>query len=138
MRLTAKIYKADTPNLNGVIYPKDELESAIEKFNNSERVVKIKTNSENDKAIGLCHLSMIEDYVIANLETSDKHDQPLKSLLDNNVDVNLMPVAYAQVLQTEDNQTTTVNMNIVSLTCTPEPVGYKTDMFKLKKLDEYE
>ena len=39
MKVTAKIYKGDMPNVNGIVFPKEELQKAVENFNKEKNVV---------------------------------------------------------------------------------------------------
>lgn len=68
--LKARIYKADTPNLNGVVYPREELEKAVQEFNKKVHFATLDKYPPKDdivKAVGVVSLEMQDDYVVANI-----------------------------------------------------------------------
>lgn len=78
--MKAKIYKADRPNVNGIVYPKDVLEKAVEEYNNqTSRVVTLEDypgdqlpTIELENVVGEATLSMDNDgYVIADITLLD-------------------------------------------------------------------
>lgn len=77
--MKAKIYKADTPNANGLIYPRKVLEEAVEKYNKQESRLVTFEDYPGDQSIainfedviGEATLSMEGDYVTATVKMLD-------------------------------------------------------------------
>ena len=123
--LVATIYEADVPNANGIIFPKEELERAVQQFNEQERVITFSPaypvdDSTLSQAIGTAYLTMEEGVVKAHIKIFN--DDLEQELLDNCG--KCVPTALGNL----DNSVIS-EMKIVELSATYVDVGVDTDKF---------
>lgn len=119
--MKAKIYKADTPNANGVVYPKDELVAAIEKFNENENFAVVGTYPPaglevdlNDVAAQV-KLRLDENYVIAEMKLLETPGGEKVQEMMEQIGSTVLPVATCDY---NDGQVS--NLQIGKLTFVPQ------------------
>jgi hypothetical protein len=92
------------PNANGVVYPRDELEKAVEEFNKCENIVELGdynttalTPINLEKAAAMATAEMEGDYVVVNLSVMDTPcGRELKKLVEDEHQLYVMPTAIAE------------------------------------------
>lgn len=142
MKIAAKLYEADKPNSNGIVYSREELEKAIKKWNNSSGLVMFESYSEpfcweNDlnRAVGTCKLSMDGDFVKATMDILvdtpsgkkliDKLSGPAKEVS--------MCLPVAQATLNEDRTVSDLSISKVVCSSTVVDIGKEIhpDLFKI-------
>lgn len=119
--MRAKIYQADVPNVNGVVYPADELKAAVERFNTLDNVVIAdKYPPDNgfdpdlEKAVGTAFLDYDGGFVVADVDFFDNDLSKEVMEVKEEYGLRLMPCAVG-----EFDGTSVSDMSIVMLTVVP-------------------
>jgi len=129
MKLKAKIYKADTPNANNVVYPKEELEKAVAEYNKKQRFAfngpYPPTTNLNDYTVenmmGEVTLEFDGEYVVAHVEALNSKTTVIKEAVSDCPDkIKIMPVGHGVL---ESVSMGVKNMSIVHVVCTCEDVN---------------
>jgi hypothetical protein len=151
MKIKAKIYEADMPNANGIMYPKEELEKAVAEWNNGERFVTYEdyTGPENydsaedhynidpSKVAGKCELNMEGNFVVANIDVNDTSsgkmliDQLESPLHDVSV---CLPKGVGRV--SNPGQQVVENLTIVKIVCAADDVNVGENLSGLFKIEK--
>jgi len=145
MKVKSKIYASDTPNLNGIIYPKDELKKAVDKFNLSENFVTFGNypplpldKVDLAKTVGTVKLEYSEDgYVMAKMNVFDTpHGIMLKSILTGQDKDKVVSLPTASGKITDDKIVN--DLNIISVSCLLKDnvnIGVETSLFTVEVIN---
>lgn len=117
MKMTSNIYQADTPTINGIIYPKEELIKAVENFNNKVQHVVFSdtyppSDEENNISVGTVTLTMENDFVIANITAEKEWAQKVQ-----NRNLKCLPTCYGTVSENDDHTVVVNDITIDTVCC---------------------
>jgi len=130
MKLKAKIYKADTPNANGYIYPADVLEKAVAEYNKKQRYALGGEYPPDgnlndlpvDKMLGEAKLEFDGEYVVATVEALNTKTAAIKEAVSGCPDnIKIMPIA--QVANESVNADGGMSVSHIVCTCQDVDVG---------------
>ncbi len=123
--IKAKIYKLDgQPNINGIVYPKEELENAVKKFNDSDMtyatmgVYPPKNFRELDMSTVAAKTTLAVDgeYVVANINFLKTPDGARAADVFDDIGLTLMPASIGNLNKEEK---TVTELQISTLTFVP-------------------
>jgi len=147
MKLKAKIYRADVPNANNVVYPREELEKAVAEYNKKERFAQggkyppeLNLNDTPvEKFIGECTLEFDGEYVVATIEALNTKTSIIKDAVSECPDkIKIMPVGQSVL---ESVSMGVKNMSIMHVVCTCDDVDVgdvEEDMFIAEVIEKDE
>jgi len=110
MIITAKIYKADTPNANGYTFTEEALQNAVKEFGKREHFAvggdyppKISTHDASvDNILGVVTLEYDNGYVEATINPYPVAGAKFREVMKGCADVKVMPIGAGR-LESVDN-----------------------------------
>lgn len=147
MKITAKIYKADTPNANGYVFPEETLRKAVEEFSKREHYAvggdyppKISTYGVSvNNILGDVTLAYEDGYVEATINPYPVAGAKFREAIKECAAVKVMPIGAGR-LESVDNIDMVITDHLIThIVCTCQDLdcgGVGEEMFMAEITDE--
>lgn len=124
MKIKAKIYKADTPNANGLIYSKATLEDAVKEFSKQERNALYGNYPPDSNRInvndilGIATIEFVDDYVEATITPYKSNKSKFEKTLKGCIEIKVLPTGMGRIETVNNISQSVTNLVITHITCT--------------------